>query len=206
MEALKLFLIMIFLSFSSSFKYNEYLPKHHCISSDCSKLPASCYDCKQDFNCEYGTMVNFNCTVSKGSSCPNNGTFLKKFQCRYCFLTKPFIEHKCTQRNSSCNVYASPKQFVKSNCITAENVFCLGNRVFSKKTLCNWTSGYSWITSVLLSLTLGGFGADRFYLGYWEEGLGKLFSFGGLGVWTLIDFLLILTGHLTPSDGSLYVT
>lgn len=57
---------------------------------------------------------------------------------------------------------------------------------------------------MLLSITLGGFGVDRFYLGHWKEGIGKLFSFGGLGVWTLIDVILIALGYVTPSDGSLY--
>lgn len=57
----------------------------------------------------------------------------------------------------------------------------------------------------LCSITLGGFGADRFYLGQWREGLGKLFSFGGLGIWTLIDVLLIGVGYVGPADGSLYI-
>ena len=55
------------------------------------------------------------------------------------------------------------------------------------------------------SLTLGGFGVDRFYLGFWKEGLAKLFTFGGLGVWTLVDFILVVTGYVSPSDGSLYI-
>lgn len=58
---------------------------------------------------------------------------------------------------------------------------------------------------VFCSITLGGFGADRFYLGQWREGLGKLFSFGGLGIWTLIDVLLIGVGYVGPADGSLYI-
>lgn len=57
----------------------------------------------------------------------------------------------------------------------------------------------------ICSITLGGFGADRFYLGQWREGLGKLFSFGGLGIWTLIDVLLIGAGYVGPADGSLYI-
>ena len=57
----------------------------------------------------------------------------------------------------------------------------------------------------LCSITLGGFGADRFYLGQWREGLGKLFSFGGLGIWTLIDVLLIGVGYVGPADGSRYI-
>lgn len=58
---------------------------------------------------------------------------------------------------------------------------------------------------LFFSVTVGGFGVDRFYLGNWQEGIGKLFSFGGLGIWTLIDVILIATGYLKPSDGSIYV-
>ena len=56
------------------------------------------------------------------------------------------------------------------------------------------------------SITLGGFGVDRFYLGDWRNGLGKLFSFGGLGVWTLVDIMLVAIGYLSPTDGSLFIT
>ncbi|KAK3570986.1 hypothetical protein QTP86_032402, partial [Hemibagrus guttatus] len=81
----------------------------------------------------------------------------------------------------------------------------LGKREFQKRLFCNWTGGYKWTTALTLSITLGGFGADRFYLGQWREGLGKLFSFGGLGIWTLIDVLLIAVGYVGPADGSLYI-
>ena len=45
---------------------------------------------------------------------------------------------------------------------------------------------------------------DRFYLGYWGSALGKLFSFGGLGLWSILDVILVGVGYLTPSDGSIY--
>lgn len=86
-----------------------------------------------------------------------------------------------------------------------DDVICMGRRVFHKNLLCNWTGGYRWSTALVLSITLGGFGADRFYLGHWQEGVGKLFSFGGLGVWTLIDVILISLRFLGPADGSLYI-
>ena len=48
------------------------------------------------------------------------------------------------------------------------HVLCLGQRKFLKNIVCNWTSGYRWSTALILSITLGGFGADRFYLGHWQ--------------------------------------
>ena len=48
------------------------------------------------------------------------------------------------------------------------------------------------ITSIILSVLLGQFGADRFYLEQIGIGIAKLLTCGGLGVWTLIDLFLIM--------------
>ena len=55
--------------------------------------------------------------------------------------------------------------------------------------------------ALVLSWYLGNFGIDRFYLGYTGLGLVKLFTLGGFGVWSLIDFIFLLTGDLNDSDG-----
>lgn len=47
-------------------------------------------------------------------------------------------------------------------------------------------------TSLLLSLFLGGWGIDRFYIGDTGIGVGKLLTCGGLGIWALIDLFLIM--------------
>ncbi|XP_076804102.1 TM2 domain-containing protein 3-like isoform X1 [Clavelina lepadiformis] len=172
-------------------------------SGNCTRLPASCYKCDTSDNCLIGQLVKFNCTVNE--TCNGPKFMQKTFQCQYCFLTKENKEHTCTQNNTSCKANGTPLQRVKGKCIVNKNIFCLGNRTFSKMMPCSWTTGYSWSTAFTLSITVGGFGIDRFYLGYWREGLGKFFSFGGLGIWTLVDVVLIGSGYLTPSDGSLYV-
>ena len=62
-------------------------------------------------------------------------------------------------------------------------------------------SSKSYVTALLLSFFFGVFGVDRFYLGHVGVGLGKLFTFGGLGIWALIDFILIATKNIKDSQG-----
>ncbi len=45
--------------------------------------------------------------------------------------------------------------------------------------------------SLVLSLLLGGYGIDRFYIGDIGIGVGKLLTCGGLWIWAIIDWFLI---------------
>jgi TM2 domain-containing membrane protein YozV len=62
-------------------------------------------------------------------------------------------------------------------------------------------SGKSWITALLLSILVGGFGVDRFYLGYTGLGLLKLLTLGGCGIWSIIDIIQIATRKLNDGKG-----
>lgn len=46
--------------------------------------------------------------------------------------------------------------------------------------------------ALVLSLLFGSFGIDRFYIGNIGLGVGKLLTLGGLGIWALIDWFLIM--------------
>lgn len=58
-----------------------------------------------------------------------------------------------------------------------------------------------WTVTLLLSILFGWMGVDRFYNGSVGLGLLKLFTFGGLGYWYIIDIILILFHKMKDSEG-----
>lgn len=59
----------------------------------------------------------------------------------------------------------------------------------------------NWLTTLLLSIFLGGLGAHRFYTGKPGTAILMIFTCSGLGVWALIDLITIIVGNFKDSDG-----
>ncbi|MGZ3643835.1 MAG: TM2 domain-containing protein [Ktedonobacteraceae bacterium] len=49
----------------------------------------------------------------------------------------------------------------------------------------------SWIATVLLCQLLGTLGVHRFYTGHYITGILQLLTFGGFGIWVLVDLVMI---------------
>jgi TM2 domain-containing membrane protein YozV len=62
-------------------------------------------------------------------------------------------------------------------------------------------SNKSRLVALLLCFFLGGLGVHRFYVNKVGTGLLQLFTLGGLGIWVLIDLIIIAVGSFTDKEG-----
>ncbi|MNP53538.1 TM2 domain protein [compost metagenome] len=61
----------------------------------------------------------------------------------------------------------------------------------------------SFVAALLLCFFLGSLGVHRFYTGKIGTGILMLVTVGGLGIWTLIDFIIIAVGNFKDGEGKL---
>lgn len=62
-------------------------------------------------------------------------------------------------------------------------------------------SDKGFVPTILLCFFLGTFGVHRFYVGKIGTGLLMLVTFGAFGIWTLVDFVLIVVGNFHDKEG-----
>ena len=58
------------------------------------------------------------------------------------------------------------------------------------------------LVALVLCLLLGGLGIHRFYVGKIGTAILMILTFGGLGLWWLIDLIIIITGKFQDRQGN----
>jgi len=57
------------------------------------------------------------------------------------------------------------------------------------------------LVALLLCFFLGVIGVHRFYVGKNGTGILMIVTFGGLGIWVVIDLVMIIVGSFTDKQG-----
>lgn len=100
-------------------------------------------------------------------------------------------------------VYYNDVEKTKVQCIVLPDIECYGPRTFLKDGFpCIKYTEHYFVTTLLYSILLGFLGMDRFCLGQTGTAVGKLLTLGGVGIWWIIDIVLLITNNLLPEDGS----
>lgn len=96
-------------------------------------------------------------------------------------------------------------QITHVKCSVFDYIECRGNRHFYRSVPCiKYTDKY-FVSTIIYSVFLGIFAVDRCCIGHTGIGIGKLITLGGLGVWYIIDIILLVLGMIKPSDNSNWI-
>ena len=103
---------------------------------------------------------------------------------------------------SNAEELAKYKQLLDDRVITQEEFDKKKEELLNRNESSGLTTDNTWLVTLLLCLFVGFLGIHRFYVGKSGTGFLQIITFGGFGLWVLIDLIMIVMGKFTDKEGN----
>ena len=144
-------------------------------------MQIKCSNCEYPYAIKYGVCPNCNWDDGGG----NSVRLFEEYQKRW-GESKNYIKSESKTKKKIENETEHNRQYVLSTPISAE--------ITEQRN--------KWSTCLLFCWFLGVFGVHRFYTGHTVLGVIQLLTFGCCGIWTFIDFIIIVSGNFKDAQGN----
>ena len=103
---------------------------------------------------------------------------------------------------SNAEELAKYKKLLDDRVITQEEFDKKKEELLNRNESSGLTADNTWLVTLLLCLFVGFLGIHRFYVGKSGTGFLQIITFGGFGIWVLIDLIMIVMGKFTDKEGN----
>ena len=103
---------------------------------------------------------------------------------------------------SNAEELAKYKKLLDDRVITQEEFDKKKEELLNRNESSGLTTDNTWLVTLLLCLFVGFLGIHRFYVGKSGTGFLQIITFGGFGLWVLIDLIMIVVGKFTDKEGN----
>ena len=102
---------------------------------------------------------------------------------------------------SNAEELAKYKKLLDDRVITQEDFDKKKEELLNRNESSGLTTDNTWLVTLLLCLFVGFLGIHRFYVGNSGTGFLQIITLGGLGLWVLLDLIMIVIGKFTDKEG-----
>ena len=102
---------------------------------------------------------------------------------------------------SNAEELAKYKKLLDDRVITQEDFDKKKEQLLNSNESTGLTTDNTWLVTLLLCFFAGFLGIHRFYVGKMGTGFLQIITLGGLGLWVLLDLIMIVIGKFTNKEG-----
>lgn len=102
---------------------------------------------------------------------------------------------------SNAEELAKYKKLLDDRVITQEDFDKKKEQLLNSNESTGLTTDNTWLVTFLLCFFAGFLGIHRFYVGKMGTGFLQIITLGGLGLWVLLDLIMIVIGKFTDKEG-----